>query len=1051
MLNYDYFYRVSGIRNPGQLVNPVVNTQAKFSFPKRSIFHFTGTSNTEIGPTDSDYIINGIGKPIFVENISNLSGNKGQPRFIPVQVDKIFRQHLVKNKRYRRLLDFEAADKDDLSLIMYNYAMLPSMYRYMRSFYTDYYRWYNVQQTIWTQIGHICSISDRHHFVKVGLPNIIPSYINLEMGKDNFNQKIAKLFTDPNSRFLLELWKWITNHRHESLLNLVDKKDYHKINLVFEIPGYWMMINLGKLDSWRKATKEELSLDPDANNKGYDSQQVGKLLLKTLMVLFEVKVGNSENATIVSEDTLETTGKTDILITDPKGTKILPSVIVDDKVDKDINFEEIEKELNQLDEINQNLDVSEVDEVGADIPTDIFIENESDDLETPIKNVCDVLAEAGMISAAEYKRHLNLSNSYKSIKAPNGQTLDKFIEIKPEDLKITESHQIADISTVFDKTMLKSSLHDFDKKYITEVLEKDIASMVMNIQKAGISVTDYNVETVDDIMGSFVNYSVKIVPIEGASSTLKFTLPKIKEDGTFEANGVKYLMRKQTGDIPIRKIGPDRVALTSYYGKTFVSRSSKRVFDYWYWLRNQITIMALDTEDSRVISMQPGMVFDKEFECPKAYSSLGMGFKSLILQPVSMPRALAANTLELYFSRKDVLSNVSDETIKKYEKDGIIVIGIANDGKKETAIICLDDNNHLYFTFNNELVPFGTIASILEIETSNAPVEFAELKVLGKQIPICFVLGYELGLTKLLKLLNVEVRRVPVGTRASVNSDEYSIVFDDETLVLPRDNEFASIVLAGFNDYSDVIRSYSVFDFDRKDIYLNVLESKKISLRYLKEIELLYQMFIDPITKEILQEMNEPQTFRGLLIRSCEMLLKDTHPSEIDPAFMRKKGYERFAGTIYSEMVKSIRIHRSRSDKHRAPIDVNPLAVWMNISQDPSKILISEINPVQNLKEMESVTFGGTGGRSSRSMVKGTRIYHKNDMGVTSEATVDSGDVGINTLLSADPQFTSLRGLTKRYEIGKTGATALLSTSALLAPGSDRDDPKRVFTNALID
>ena len=86
------------------------------------------------------------------------------------------------------------------------------------------------------------------------------------------------------------------------------------------------------------------------------------------------------------------------------------------------------------------------------------------------------------------------------------------------------------------------------------------------------------------------------------------------------------------------------------------------------------------------------------------------------------------------------------------------------------------------------------------------------------------------------------------------------------------------------------------------------------------------------------------------------------------------------------------------------------------------------------------MTYGGVGGRSSRSMTKRTRIYHKNDMGTISEATVDSGDVAINTYTSADPQFTSLRGISKRYEIGKTGATALLSSSALLAPCTDRDD-----------
>jgi len=194
--------------------------------------------------------------------------------------------------------------------------------------------------------------------------------------------------------------------------------------------------------------------------------------------------------------------------------------------------------------------------------------------------------------------------------------------------------------------------------------------------------------------------------------------------------------------------------------------------------------------------------------------------------------------------------------------------------------------------------------------------------------------------------------------------------------------------------------------------------------------------------------MKEPTDFHGLLIRSCEMLLVDTHPDELDPAFMRIKGYERMAGAAYSEIVKSIRAHNGRSGRAKQPIDLNPYAVWKNISQDPSMAIVSDINPIENLKGMEAVTYSGTGGRNSRSMTKHTREYYGNDMGTISEATVDSADVAINTFTSADPQFTSLRGISKRYKIGETGATALLSTSALNAPCSDNDEAKRVnFVN----
>jgi hypothetical protein len=71
------------------------------------------------------------------------------------------------------------------------------------------------------------------------------------------------------------------------------------------------------------------------------------------------------------------------------------------------------------------------------------------------------------------------------------------------------------------------------------------------------------------------------------------------------------------GVLPIRKIAPDRVALTSYYGKTFVFRSEKKVNNYGWWLQNKITEIGLDTNDIRVVDLYPANVFDNEFKSPR--------------------------------------------------------------------------------------------------------------------------------------------------------------------------------------------------------------------------------------------------------------------------------------------------------------------------------------------------------------------------------------------------------------------------------------------------
>jgi hypothetical protein len=493
---------------------------------------------------------------------------------------------------------------------------------------------------------------------------------------------------------------------------------------------------------------------------------------------------------------------------------------------------------------------------------------------------------------------------------------------------------------------------------------------------------------------------------------------------------VKYRYRKQRVDLPIRKIDSNIVALTSYYGKTFVTRGRKKTDDYGYWINSEIMASYLNPESKVITDVLGADVFDSTAITPRAYSAISETIKSFNCKGYSCN-----------FDYKYRLELFGNDTIKKFEKHGSVVFGIS----KLNDYLVLDQNNTVYVTKGDNLDVLGTIESFLSVDSMGAPVEYTEVGVFGKDIPVGVVLAYYMGFETLLKLLKVTPRRVMAHTRLNLLPNEWVIQFSDESLVFNKEDKLASMVLAGFNAYHKTIKLFSVYSFDKKGVYLNLLESNGLSTRYLRELDLMNKLFVDPITKDILLDMKEPITLTGLLLRSNELLLTDAHPDALDPKYMRIRGYERLSGAVYAELVQSIRYHEGRLGKGNAVIELNPWAVWKRISEDPSKSQVNEINPVESLKETEAVTYAGNGGRNKRSMVKSTRSYHSNDMGTISESTVDSSDVAINIFTSADPQFDSLRGTSRRYEIGKSGVTALMSTSALLSPGSNHDDSKRVF------
>jgi hypothetical protein len=106
--------------------------------------------------------------------------------------------------------------------------------------------------------------------------------------------------------------------------------------------------------------------------------------------------------------------------------------------------------------------------------------------------------------------------------------------------------------------------------------------------------------------------------------------------------------------------------------------------------------------------------------------------------------------------------------------------------------------------------------------------------------------------------------------------------------------------------------------------------------------------------------------------------------------------------------------------------------------KDSANKIAEDINPIQNLKEQEIVTYVGNGGRDKDSLNKKSRAFHINDIGLISEATVDSSDTGVNVYMSANPNLKSMRG-TVDLDKEKTSSN-LLSTSIMCSVGAMHDD-----------
>jgi hypothetical protein len=479
--------------------------------------------------------------------------------------------------------------------------------------------------------------------------------------------------------------------------------------------------------------------------------------------------------------------------------------------------------------------------------------------------------------------------------------------------------------------------------------------------------------------------------------------------------------------LPIRKIAPTIVALSTYYGKTFVQVNPKVSNNSVTWLHRQLNL-AIITDGGYIQKVSPGNVFYNEVVTPYIYGAIAEEFEKF-----------SAGDFNFYFNYMKRGQFIDAALLKSIEKDGRVFCGYVG-----TKIPIVVDNANLFIalTPNGEKV-IGDIYQALKLSREKAPLDFSEIRVFSKYIPVGVVLGFYIGFKNLLALVNAKYRTVPARKNKEMTEHEFAITFKDQSYVVDGSNPKIKLILAGFTDYEKSIKQFESDLFDHRDVYFNLFTSKGLGSIYIRELEMMEESFIDPISKEILETMKEPVTFKGLLLRANELLTTYYHPVSQDRNAMRDRGYERFSGVVYKELMKAIRQFRNKNMAGKSKIDISPYEVWNAIMKDNSLKIVEDINPIQNLKEGEVVTYSGDGGRDKDTMTKPTRAYHLSNVGIDSESTVDSTGVGTIVYTSANPNFRDVRGLSLADK--ELSPTNMLSTSALLSPASTTDLPKRIM------
>lgn len=613
----------------------------------------------------------------------------------------------------------------------------------------------------------------------------------------------------------------------------------------------------------------------------------------------------------------------------------------------------------------------------------------------------------------------------------SNQTLEEILDDEKDKLDLElDKIAITDNKVVFDKSYNNDTSNVLRKQYLKNQYHKDIVRCVYSLQNGNIIVEKYDIDTIEDALGTLEEHKLTLRTLDNKTHNIKFFLPLIKENGEIMINNQNYIQRFQRNNLPISKLSREEVKLSSYFNKLFISKAAYKKDDIGYFIMQQLAKRYESGGDIKDLIMLPSN--NEEVKLPLDYSHFSRYVKAFKFKDYQF-------NFE-YKNRDKLFKNLEQETLNTIENDNSCVLT----GHKKGTPILMGTDGTMYEYVNGKYNDIGDIYTLLDISRDIAPIEFSVVRIFKKQIPTVLLLSYYLGLTNLLKTLEMKFELLEPNQRASTDFNQIAIKFQDKKLVITRDHDLGDMIIGGLLSIQKILKDLPMKVLNDKSSFSALCSKLDYSILYINEIKIMETLFVDPITLTILKASRLPTSFKGLLMEANNLLLDDNYTNPNNIKSMSIKGYERIAGLIYYNLTKAVREYDGKSVFSRAKLSMNPYVIIQAIQEDSTTVLVDDLNPIASIKQTEDVSYLGALGFNKDTLVRQSRIFNESEVGIISEAVKDSSDVGITAYMTAAPKIDNLRGTIGEYDENKDGIATTFSTSALLSPFGLQDDGKRL-------
>ena len=582
-------------------------------------------------------------------------------------------------------------------------------------------------------------------------------------------------------------------------------------------------------------------------------------------------------------------------------------------------------------------------------------------------------------------------------------------------------------------------IYEYDNQYQKQA-KKDRVDIGKSLETNSVPLfmTDYNEKVDDKLADSYVKsvqYTFESPNSTKERHTFTVRVPELREGRYLYVNGSDKAMIRQKVALPIIRL-KDRVVFTSYYNKMFIdygsgnlTKKTAKIKKFIKYIRKHFSFNDLkinfDFAPAFYSNREKNNFSEELLEVTRYVSKITIDKDNFIDFTLGDTLIGKINGMEIYHNSTD--NYYYDEELK-LEYDILTVFDL----------ILAKLNNYVTEYWTNQIRNKKASDNLIN------PKAF----LLGKKIDLLLILlhNYEENLLEILNILRDQYELQYIITPFVEDKAPKRIYNDDDGDQFLFSNFALDIKYNNLPNRAllDILNSWDLSQYDSlilKDIVEDNIESSNTVL-YLANYK---DLFIDPITKDVMDEMGLPSTW-GEAIIYCNFLLfnYDRTISEVSLKNERMpSNSEVIQGILYKKVADAYgeySVKKKRGSKN-AVFSVERDAVISEIVTLPNVEESNKINPVQNLDKTLTVSNKGhLGINDDRSYTPPKREWDKSFYGIMSDVSPYTKGSGVSKHLAVNPNITEKRGFFNETEIEDVTPDMIMSVSASLGPFAQRHD-----------